>query len=45
MVRVRWLKISSIIVDNCLYYEIRGKINCKDYFVQILCILFTILSV
>ena len=26
MVRVRWLKISSIIVENCLYeYEIRGK--------------------
>ncbi len=45
MVRVRWWKISSIIVENCLYeYEISGKkINCKD-FVQILWILFTILT-
>ena len=26
MVRVRWLKISSIIVENCLYeYELYGK--------------------
>ena len=28
MVRFRWLKISSIIVENCLHeYEIRGKIE------------------
>ena len=37
MVRVRWLKISSIIVENCLHeYEIRGKklivrILCRSY--------------
>ena len=33
MVRVRWLKISSIIVDDCLHeYVIRGKkMNCKDF--------------
>ena len=47
MVIVRWFKISSIIVENCLYeydYEIRSKkINCKD-FVLILWILFTILT-
>ncbi len=32
MVRFRWLKISSIIVENCLYeYEIRGKIELKVF--------------
>ena len=43
MVRVRWLKMSSIIVENCLYeYELRGKKCVIRIFLQILWILFTI---
>ena len=45
MVRVRLLKMSSIIVETCLHeYEIRGKKLIVRILSQILWIVFTILT-